>query len=92
LVLSWHLPNFAEGETTEVDVRFEPIGGGTRVSVEHRGWDALRADHPARHGQTGPDLAYRRAQLWAKNLTSLRRHFELRAGAHPPAWPGTQTR
>jgi len=76
LVLGWRLPNFADGETTEVDVQFEPIDGGTRVSVEHRGWDALRANHPARHGESGRDYAYRRAQLWAKNLTSLRRHFE----------------
>jgi hypothetical protein len=26
---------------TEVEVRFEPIYGGTRVVLEHRGWDAL---------------------------------------------------
>jgi activator of HSP90 ATPase len=74
LVLSWRLPNFSETESTEVDVRFEAAGAGTRVSVEHRGWAALRADHPARHGATGRALAYRRADHWGANLTSLRRH------------------
>jgi uncharacterized protein YndB with AHSA1/START domain len=76
IVLSWRLPNFADAETTEVDVRFEAIAGGTRVSVEHRGWHALRADHPARHGNSGRALAYSRADTWGKNLTSLRRWIE----------------
>ena len=29
------------GHDTEVEVRFEPTEGGTRVVLEHRGWDAL---------------------------------------------------
>jgi hypothetical protein len=29
---------FERGEGTEVEVRFEAIGDGTRVTVEHRGW------------------------------------------------------
>ena len=65
LVLSWRLPNFADAESTEVDVRFEPIDGGTRVSVEHRGWSDLRTDHPARHGKHGRDYEYMKASLWA---------------------------
>lgn len=28
---------------TEVEVRFEPVGGGTRVTVEHRGWEKVAA-------------------------------------------------
>jgi len=75
LVLSWRLPNFADAESTEVDVRFEPIDGGTRVSVEHRGWSALRADHPARHGKHGRDFEYMKASLWADNLGSLREYI-----------------
>jgi uncharacterized protein YndB with AHSA1/START domain len=31
------------GHVTEVEVRFEPTEGGTRVVLEHRGWDALPA-------------------------------------------------
>ena len=75
LVLNWWLPSFADAESTEVDVRFEPVDGGTRVSVEHRGWSALRADHPARHGQHGRDYEYMKASLWAENLGSLRQYI-----------------
>jgi uncharacterized protein YndB with AHSA1/START domain len=75
LVLSWRLPNFADAETTEVDVRFEAIDGGTRVSVEHRGWHELRADHPARHGKRDREYEYFKAQLWADTLNALRQHF-----------------
>jgi Activator of Hsp90 ATPase homolog 1-like protein len=92
LLLSWRLPNFKDTETTEVDVHFEPIDGGTRVSVEHRGWDALRAGHPARHGTSGRDFQYMKADLWAQNLTSLRRYFELRACAQPPEASGPHAR
>jgi uncharacterized protein YndB with AHSA1/START domain len=74
LVLSWRLPSFGDAESTEVDVRFDAIDGGTRVSVEHRGWTDLRADHPARHGKQGRDYEYMKASLWAENLGALRRH------------------
>jgi hypothetical protein len=30
---------FRPGEPTQVEVRFEPVGDGTRVTVEHRGWE-----------------------------------------------------
>jgi uncharacterized protein YndB with AHSA1/START domain len=75
IVLTWRLPSFADAETTEVDVRFEAIAGGTRVSVEHRGWSSLRLDHPARHGKHGRDYEYMKAGLWADNLTALRQHI-----------------
>jgi hypothetical protein len=29
---------------TEIEVRFEPIDGGTRVTLEHRGWDTIAPD------------------------------------------------
>ncbi len=41
---------FGAGESTEVEVRFEPAGGKTRVTVVHRGWERFPEDHPARHG------------------------------------------
>ena len=40
LVLAWNILN-REGEQTEVEVRFTPEGAGTRVELEHRGWEAL---------------------------------------------------
>jgi hypothetical protein len=76
IILSWRLPSFAEAESTEVDVRFEPVDGGTRVSVVHRGWHALRLDHPARHGLTGRAFEYAKAGLWAENFNELRSYIE----------------
>jgi hypothetical protein len=34
-------------DDTEVEVRFEAIEGGTRVTLEHRGWERLLPDHEA---------------------------------------------
>lgn len=40
LVLAWNILE-RPGEQTEVEVRFTPEGDGTRVELEHRGWEAL---------------------------------------------------
>jgi uncharacterized protein YndB with AHSA1/START domain len=40
LVYSWHLGRDA-ATATEVEVRFTPDQAGTRVDIEHRGWDAV---------------------------------------------------
>lgn len=40
IVLAWK-PNTSDDPSTEVEVRFEAIAGGTRVSLEHRGWERL---------------------------------------------------
>jgi uncharacterized protein YndB with AHSA1/START domain len=40
LLLAWNIRN-AESEPTEVEVRFLPEGDGTRVELEHRGWERL---------------------------------------------------
>jgi uncharacterized protein YndB with AHSA1/START domain len=50
LAFGWRLPSFAENQATEVEVRFEAVGAETRVTVEHRGWDAIPQSHAARHG------------------------------------------
>lgn len=50
LSLSWRQASFAPAQATEVDVRFEAVGDETRVTVEHRGWDAVPQAHVARHG------------------------------------------
>jgi uncharacterized protein YndB with AHSA1/START domain len=43
LVISWHVnPNRAA--PTEVEVRFSPAPEGTRVELEHRGWERLGAE------------------------------------------------
>jgi uncharacterized protein YndB with AHSA1/START domain len=43
LVLKWNILE-REGDATEIEVRFLPDGDGTRVELEHRGWDALVED------------------------------------------------
>jgi uncharacterized glyoxalase superfamily protein PhnB/uncharacterized protein YndB with AHSA1/START domain len=65
LLFDWKLPNFADGEITEVEVQFQAKGAGTLVTLEHRGSTELRKDHPARHGLTD-DAAYARmlGQWW----------------------------
>jgi uncharacterized protein YndB with AHSA1/START domain len=40
LLLAWNVLN-REGELTEVEVRFAPEDGGTRVELEHRGWERV---------------------------------------------------
>lgn len=40
LLLAWNILN-RDGEQTEVEVRFLPEGAGTRVELEHRGWERL---------------------------------------------------
>ena len=50
LAFGWRLPSFKPDQATEVEVRFEAVGAETRVTVEHRGWDAIPQKHVARHG------------------------------------------
>src|SRR5665811_161590 len=50
LVFDWRQAGFTPDQTTEVEVTFTPVGEETRVSVEHRGWDAIPQAHVARHG------------------------------------------
>ena len=73
LVFEFRALAFEPGESTEVEVRFEADAGGTRVTLEHRGWGALRAGHPARHGLEGPALEGMLGLWWAEQLLGLRR-------------------
>ena len=72
LVFEWRQEGFAPGERTEVEVRFEAAPPGTRVTVQHRGWDALATHHPARHGVTGNAFTSMIGLRWADALTALR--------------------
>ena len=83
-VLAWEPPtrlvfesrgvNFAPSERTEVEVRFEPSPSGTLVTVTHRGWSAIRPDHPARHGLEVPAFVRMLGLWWGELMTSLREH------------------
>jgi uncharacterized protein YndB with AHSA1/START domain len=72
LVLSWHGPNLADHERTEVEVLFEPAPSGTRVTVEHRGFGKLPIDHVARHGLAGEAFARMYGGWWGALLLELR--------------------
>jgi uncharacterized protein YndB with AHSA1/START domain len=72
LQLRWRNATFAAGEWTTVEVLFAPAGDGTRVTVMHRDWDAIRADHPARHGLDDRAFARMLGMWWGDQLTSLR--------------------
>jgi uncharacterized protein YndB with AHSA1/START domain len=72
LVFEWRPNNFAADECTEVEVRFEASGEGTRVTLEHRGWDKIRVDHPARHGQEGRAFSARLGTHWGELMTAYR--------------------
>jgi uncharacterized protein YndB with AHSA1/START domain len=76
LVVKWRNANFASNESTELEVLFEPSGTGTRVTVNHRGWAALRPDHPARHGLEGAAFSRMIGLWWSDQMTSLRELIE----------------
>lgn len=74
LELEWRGVNFKEGETTFVEVAFEPMNEGTMVTVKHRGWSVLPATHPARHGLQGAEFARMIGMWWGDLMTALREH------------------
>lgn len=78
LALTWRGVNFKPHEFTRVEVRFEPSGEGTMVTVVHSGWSSLPADHPARHGQTGADFSRKIGMWWGGLMTSFRHHVATR--------------
>jgi SAM-dependent methyltransferase len=44
ILLDWQDTDWEPHETTEVELRFEPIGGGTRVSLGCCGWERVLGD------------------------------------------------
>jgi len=81
LAFEWRGVNFRAGETTFVEVEFVAKAHGTMVTVRHRGWAALRPDHPARHGNVGADFDRMIGMWWGDLLTSLREHVATRDGS-----------
>ncbi|MEQ1489330.1 MAG: SRPBCC domain-containing protein, partial [Terricaulis sp.] len=71
LAFTWRPGTFAADQTTYVDVRFEPAGDETRVTVEHRGWAAIPQEHVARHGFPLAVFQMRQAEHWRALLASL---------------------
>jgi len=70
-VFGWRCAWFAPDQETEVEVRFEAVGAETRVTVEHRGWDAIPAENAARHGFPTPVFLAQEADWWRGQLGAL---------------------
>lgn len=72
LVLSYRHAGLPPSPLTEVEVRFEPVDGGTRVVLEHRGFDRLPPDVVAR---------WLTPRAWAALLASYRQYVAAAANA-----------
>jgi uncharacterized protein YndB with AHSA1/START domain len=78
LVFGWRQATFTPDQDTEVEVRFEPVGEETRVTVEHIGWDAIPQAHVARHGFPLPVFLTRHAEWWQALLGAYKGDVENR--------------
>lgn len=72
LVFGWRQATFTPDQQTEVEVRFEPVGNQTRITVEHSGWDSVPPEHAARHGFPDAVFLRRNGQWWTTLLASLK--------------------
>jgi uncharacterized protein YndB with AHSA1/START domain len=81
LVFEWRNATFAPAERTEVEVLFEPDANGTRVTVTHRGWAAIRADHPARHGRAVAAFIAELGAWWGGQMSVYRLQAKRRSQA-----------
>jgi len=79
LIMSWRASNFGPGEATEVEVSFAATAsGGTRVTVEHRGWSRIRPDHPVRHGLEVTAFIRMMGLWWGEQMTAMRESADVR--------------
>jgi uncharacterized protein YndB with AHSA1/START domain len=72
LAFTWRQASFAPDEITTVEVRFEPIGDETRITIEHLGWDSVPQEHVARHGFPDAIFLRRHGEWWQALLARLR--------------------
>ncbi len=76
LELEWRGVNYKPDEVTFVEVTFKPLGEGTMVTVRHRGFAALRDDHPVRHGLGPAEFSRMIGMWWGGLMTGMREHVE----------------
>jgi uncharacterized protein YndB with AHSA1/START domain len=71
LVFTWRPTSFGPDQETEVRVCFEAVTEGSRVVVEHLGWDSIPPEHAARHGFPLFAFQQRLAEWWRDLLACL---------------------
>ena len=80
LAFEWRASNFQPGEVTFVDISFTRTESGkTQLVLVHRGFAALRPDHPVRHGEPAPVFIASMGQWWGRLLSGLREYVLDRA-------------
>ena len=72
LVFGWRCAWFAPGVETTVEVSFEAVGDETRVTIEHRGWDAVPVENAARHGFPTPVFLDHEGRWWRAMLSGYK--------------------
>ena len=80
LVFTWRQASFTPDQETEVHVGFEAAGEGTRVTVEHLGWDTVPSGHVARHRFPDAVFLRRHGEWWQSLLRSLGQLLEMDRG------------
>ena len=73
LVFSMGGRDFGEADWPIVEIFFEAIAEGTRISLEHRGFAALGAAHPVRHGLKEEAFLDVMGVFWADLLGRVQR-------------------
>lgn len=75
LAFEWRAVNFAPGEVTYVEITFTRTESGrTQLVLVHRGFAALRPDHPVRHGEPPARFVATLGRWWGDLLSSFRVH------------------
>jgi uncharacterized protein YndB with AHSA1/START domain len=90
VVYAWK-PNDNPTPSTEVDVRFAPSGDGTRVEVEHRGWEGLgdwsERIHPLYASEGGWTLVLERFRSAAESEAGTEGRSTSQRGSPPGPGP-----
>lgn len=55
--IEWHPARWRSDVVTRIDLRAEPVNGGTRVTIEHQGWGRLLKDPSERIGWFAREIA-----------------------------------
>ena len=71
LAFTWQQASFAPEQVTQAEVRVDPVGDQTRVTVEHLGWDTIPQDHVARHHFPDAIFLRRHGEWWQLLLAAM---------------------